>query len=93
MIQQKLRAGSFSRGERLEGLDQIAERVLDLRVRFADFEPGIDPELRKPEYTTVIGLLDYALQGQEHTQDKHPGGGILGGLFDILGISRREGAL
>ncbi|MGB0460382.1 MAG: cell division protein FtsA [Opitutales bacterium] len=78
---------------RLEGLDQIAERVLDLRVRFADFEPGIDPELRKPEYTTVIGLLDYALQGQEHTQDKHPGGGILGGLFDILGISRREGAL
>ena len=41
----------------------------------------------------MIGLLDYALQGQEHTQDKHTGGGILGGLFDILGISRREGAL
>ena len=74
---------------RLEGLDQVAEKVLGLPVRFADFQPGLNPELRKPEYTPVIGLLDYALQGQEHAGNKR-GGGLLGGLFDILGINRRE---
>jgi cell division ATPase FtsA len=71
-------------------LDTLAEKVLGLPVRFADFEPGLEPELRKPEYTTVIGLLDYALQGQEYNQSKR-GSGLLGGLFDILGINRKEG--
>jgi cell division protein FtsA len=73
---------------RLEGLKTVAERVLGLNVRFADFDPGLDSELRMPEYTTVIGLLNYALQGEENSRKKRGGNGIIGGLFDILGINR-----
>ncbi|CAI8275456.1 MAG: Cell division protein FtsA [Opitutia bacterium UBA7350] len=75
---------------RLEGLEQVAERVLGLSVRLADFEPGLDAELRRPEYTTVIGVLDYARVDQDRVDQSNDGMGILNGLMNVLGIQRKE---
>ncbi len=54
---------------RLEGIDQVAGKVFGLEARRAEIQLGIDPDLRKPEYSTALGLLHYALTGQD---EKYP---------------------
>jgi cell division protein FtsA len=71
-------------GARLEGIMEVASRTLGLDVRMADLEPGLDPELRKPEYTTVIGLLKYALTDQQTENKKASNSGFIGEIFKLF---------
>lgn len=50
---------------RLKGIEVCAEKRLGMSARCADGPSDVDPALAKPEYSTCLGLLHYALTGQE----------------------------
>ncbi|MGJ8640939.1 MAG: cell division protein FtsA [Opitutaceae bacterium] len=54
---------------RLKGIDEAAKRSLGLEATQSEGSPGVSDELRQPEYSTVLGLLHYALTGQESVQE------------------------
>lgn len=51
---------------RLSGISEVAGRVLGLDARVAECPDDVAEELQNPEYSTALGLLHYALNGQEH---------------------------
>jgi cell division protein FtsA len=53
---------------RLPGIEECARRNLGLEARVSEGPSGVAKELRKPEYSTALGLLHYALTGQEEKQ-------------------------
>lgn len=57
-------------GARLTGIDEAAKRVLGLEARVSDGSADVSDELRQPEYSTVLGLLHYALTGQDSVQQE-----------------------
>ncbi|MGJ8653501.1 MAG: cell division protein FtsA [Opitutaceae bacterium] len=57
-------------GARLTGIDEAAQRVLGLEARISDGSADVSDELRQPEYSTVLGLLHYALTGQDSAQQE-----------------------
>ena len=70
---------------RLKGIEEAAHRRFGLEARASEGSQYVNEELRAPEYSTTIGLLNYALTGQEDNQEqaKSPGLiGILSGLFN-----------
>ncbi len=67
---------------KLDGIAKVAEDVLGLEVRSADIEAGFDADLRKPEYTTVIGLLRYALTGDEEESENKETTNLMGGILE-----------
>jgi len=69
---------------RLEGIDEAAHRIFGLDARCVDGPRSVSTDLRRPEYSTALGLLHYALTGQEETARKAPAGGFLRKLTGIL---------
>ena len=69
---------------RLEGLDEAARKVFGLDARRAEVQPGVDPDLRKPEYSTTLGLLHYALTGQDEQRQSAKPSGFFRRLTNIL---------
>jgi len=52
----------------LDGIDESARRNLGLEARVSEGPPDVARELRQPGYSTALGLLHYALTGQEEKQ-------------------------
>lgn len=71
---------------RLEGIDEAARRSLGLEARQSEGPQDVSPELRVPEYSTALGLLYYALTGQEDAQQSAKPAGIWNRLGSILNI-------
>ncbi|MGB0408704.1 MAG: cell division protein FtsA [Opitutales bacterium] len=69
---------------RLAGIDESARRNLSLEARVAEGPQGVAAELRKPEFSTTLGLLHYALTGQGDKQQAAKPAGILRKLTEIL---------
>ncbi|MGJ3242573.1 MAG: cell division protein FtsA [Opitutales bacterium] len=76
---EQLAAGCFLTGgtARLPGIADVGRQVLGLDVHLGEPPGWIDASLRRPEYTTAIGLLHYALTGQEQQTENHRPRGIL----------------
>ena len=62
---------------RLPGISQVAGRVLGLDARVAECPDDVAEELQNPEYSTALGLLHYALNGQDLITNIVPPTGIL----------------
>jgi cell division protein FtsA len=71
---------------RLEGIDEAARRSLGLEARQSEGPQDVSPDLRVPEYSTALGLLHYALTGQEDAQENAKPVGIFRRLSSILNI-------
>ena len=71
---------------RLSGIDEIARRRLGLAVRQSEGPQDVAPELRVPEYSTALGLLHYALTGQEDRQQPAKPIGRLRRLLRFLSL-------
>ncbi|MGB0415982.1 MAG: cell division protein FtsA [Coraliomargarita sp.] len=69
---------------RLEGIAEAAHRAFGLEARSASGPADVAEELRKPEYTTALGLLHYALTGQEEAREAAKPTGLLRRLTSIL---------
>jgi cell division protein FtsA len=69
---------------RLVGIDEVARRSLGLDARQSEGPRDVSPELRVPEYSSALGLLHYALKGQEDEQQHAKPVGIFPRLRDIL---------
>ena len=54
---------------RLSGIDEAARRSLGLEAAVSEGSPDVAEELRHPEYSTALGLLHYALTGQDSVQE------------------------
>ncbi|MEO0511009.1 MAG: cell division protein FtsA [Verrucomicrobiota bacterium] len=68
----------------LTGIDESARRNLGLEARVSEGPFGVAPDLRRPEYSTALGLLHYALTGQEEKQQSAKPAGILRKLSGLL---------
>lgn len=55
---------------RLVGIDEAAHRRFGLEARVSEGPADVAEELRAPEYSTTLGLLHYALTGQEESQQE-----------------------
>ena len=67
---------------RLLGVDEAAARVFGVNARRGDLPVGLADELRDPQYSVVLGLLNYGLN-QIH--ERAPGSGWQrGGIMDRL---------
>lgn len=53
---------------RLAGIDEAAKRRFGLEARISEGPQDVAEELRAPEYSTTLGLLHYALTGQDEGQ-------------------------
>lgn len=72
---------------RLSGLDLVAKEVFDVDVRLGDNPSWACDNLRDPEYSTVLGLLHYALRSKEKRGAlKVKKSGILNRVAKILNI-------
>lgn len=69
---------------RLEGIAPVASSLLGLEVCVSAGPQNVAKELRMPEYSTVLGLLHYALTGQDATPSKSKPGGILRRISNLL---------
>lgn len=69
---------------RLVGIDEVARRSLGLDARQSEGPRDVSPDLRVPEYSSALGLLHYALKGQEDEQQHAKPVGIFPRLRDIL---------
>ena len=70
---------------RLKGIEEAAHRRFGLEARASEGSQYVNEELRAPEYSTAIGLLNYALTGQEDNQQQAKSPGLierLTGLFN-----------
>ena len=65
---------------RMEGIEVIAEKVLDLKCTKGECTWNIDKDLNIPEYSTALGLLLFALGVFEEKQSKNTNN-LLGNLF------------
>lgn len=79
-------AGVFLTGgtSRLEGIAEAAGKHFGLEARVASGPPDVAPELRSPEYATALGLLHYAMTGQEEAKQSAKSVGLLALLTNIL---------
>jgi len=71
---------------RLAGIDEIAKRVLGIEASVSEGSPDVTEELRQPEYSTVLGLLHYALTGQEATQSTAKPSSLIRKISGLLNI-------
>ena len=70
---------------RLKGIEEAAHLRFGLEARASEGSQYVNEELRAPEYSTAIGLLHYALTGQEDKQEQAKSSGLmrrLAGLFN-----------
>ena len=69
---------------RLEGIAVTANRIFGLETRSSARPENVAEELKMPEYSTVLGLLHYALTGQETPSNKPKSGSLLRRIGNIL---------
>ncbi len=69
---------------RLKGISATANRVFGLEARASVGPQNVAKALKTPEYSTVLGLLHYALTGQEAISSKPKSRGILRRISNIL---------
>jgi cell division protein FtsA len=68
----------------LTGIDEAAHRRFGLDARVSEGPQDVAEELRAPEYSTALGLLHYALTGQEESQQQAKPSGLLRKLSGLL---------
>lgn len=68
----------------LNGIEESARRCLGLEARVSEGPRGVAAELCHPGYSTALGLLHYALTGQEDKPQRSKSGGILRRLSGLL---------
>ncbi len=72
-------------GARLERCPDLAERVFGFPARFAGNPEWVADELRAAEYSTVLGVLHYALEGQaEKRETNQRPAGVVGKVTRFL---------
>ena len=69
---------------RLTGIEEAAHRRFGLEARASEGSQYVSEELRAPEYSTAIGLLHYALTGQENNQEQVKSSGLMRRLADLF---------
>jgi cell division protein FtsA len=69
---------------RLTGIAEAAHRRFGLEARVSEGPQDVAEELRAPEYSTSLGLLHYALTGQEENQQQAPPTGLLRRLTGLF---------
>jgi cell division protein FtsA len=69
---------------RLTGIEEAAHRRFGLEARASEGSQYVSEELRAPEYSTAIGLLHYALTGQEDNQEQVKSSGLMRRLADLF---------
>ena len=67
-------------------MDECARRCFGLDARVSEGPLDVAPELRGPGYSTALGLLHYALTGQEDRQRAAKPTGILRKLTGLLSL-------
>jgi len=70
----------------LAGIDECARRTFGLDARVSEGPLDVAPELRGPGYSTALGLLHYALTGQEDRQRSTKPTSILRRLTGLLSL-------
>ncbi|MGZ0655577.1 cell division protein FtsA [Coraliomargarita sp. W4R53] len=68
----------------LMGIDEAAHRRFGLDARVSEGPKDVAEELRLPEYSTTLGLLHYALTGQEESQQQTKPQGLLRKLTGLF---------
>jgi cell division protein FtsA len=68
----------------LTGMAEAAERRFGLAARVSEGPQDVSEELRAPEYSTSLGLLHYALTGQEENQQPAKPSGLLRRLTGLF---------
>ena len=83
-----LAAGAILTGgtARLPEIDALAANVLGVETRLGDNPSWVREDLRGPEYSTVLGLLYYALTSPEKNTVSKKQTGILNRIFSALGF-------
>lgn len=71
---------------RLPGIDRCAEKTLGFPARCAEGPQDVSPELCQPEFSTCLGLLHYALTGQEEKKRTARPSGFLRKLTGLLNL-------
>ncbi len=71
----------------LKGIDATASSIFGLEARSSVGPKNVAKELQVPQYSTVLGLLHYALTGQDSAPSKPKSGGLLRRLSSILSRS------
>lgn len=69
---------------RLAGIAEAAQRRFGLDARVSEGPSDVAKELSAPEYSTTLGLLHYALTGQEEKQHSTKPSGIFRKLTGLL---------
>ena len=74
-------------GSLLEGMDELAERILGMRVRIATPRriKGNSEPVRKPQYSTAVGLLYFAAKNDDlRPKIKGTGGASFGSIVSAV---------
>ena len=72
---------------RLDGICEAAHSVFGIAARSAQIQSNVKSELRQPEYSTALGLLHYALTGQEgHSESSKPSS-FISSIIDIFKVN------
>jgi len=69
---------------RLMGIDETSRRVFQLEARLSEGPEDVSPELSRPEYSTALGLLHYALTGQEAVDQQVKPSGLFRRISSLL---------
>ncbi|NBB78844.1 MAG: cell division protein FtsA [Verrucomicrobia bacterium] len=69
---------------KLPGITEAAQRRFGLEARISEGPGDVAEELRIPEYSTVLGLLHYALTGQDETEEAVKPSGLLRKLTSLF---------
>ena len=75
---------------RLKGITEAASKILGLEAQCPEGPQDVSPELRMPEYSTVLGLLHYALTAQDGAQNKIKPAGILRRISSLLKLQNQS---
>lgn len=86
LLPEDIASGVYLTGgsSRLTGIAEAAKRVLGVESRVAECPDDVAPELSQPEYSTALGLLHYALTGQEDARKAAKPVGLLGRIGSLL---------
>lgn len=68
----------------LTGIEEAAQQRFGLEARVSEGPEDVAAELRVPEYSTVLGLLHYALTGQEVNETNVKPSGLLRRLTNLF---------
>ena len=82
----EIASGVFLTGgsSKLAGMAEAAQRRFGLEACVSEGPEDVAKELRVPEYSTVLGLLHYALTGQDETEEAVKPSGLLRKLTGLF---------